>query len=97
MRGVKDARDVLGLVLCLYGLAAIVGHCTGCTPAQQLNVEHAAAVAQYDAALVECKREGKAAKSLEVYIACENRVSRAYCQSSKALQQEWPKCKELLP
>lgn len=74
----------------------------GCTPQEHLTVEnaaavaqYAAAVAQYDTALVECKRAAKG--SYDAYVACEDAVTRHYCRESRALQKEWPRCKELTP
>ncbi len=33
---------------------------------------------------------------MEVYDACEATVTRYFCRSSKALQAEWARCKEVL-
>ena len=72
-------------------LVALVG-CL--SPQEKLTVENAAAVAQYDAALVECKRDAKG--SFEAYVACEDAVTRHFCRESRALQKEWGRCKEVL-
>jgi len=73
-------------------LVALVG-CL--SPQEKLTVENAAAVAQYDAALVECKRDAKG--SFEAYVACEDAVSRRFCRESLSLRKEWGRCKEVLP
>lgn len=93
----KDFRSVVGMVLFLFAVGFVVNLSCGCSPAETLTVENAAAVAQFDAALVECKRKAKAAKDFDVYDECEQALAKHYCSESPALRKHWPICKEVLP
>ncbi len=92
----NSAREVAAFVFCLFAAGFCLARCTACTPAERLNVENAAAVAQYDAALVDCKAKAREARSMEVYDACEFVVSLKFCRASEALRKEWPRCKEVM-
>lgn len=65
-----------------------------CAPTAGLSIENAAAVAQYDDALVECKKEARAAKSMLVFDTCEYAVRAKFCRESTALRKEWRRCDE---
>jgi hypothetical protein len=64
-------------------ILTVLYHCTGCLPgAVADNVENAAAVAQYKALLIDCREQGKAAKSYAVYERCADEVDRMLCRQS---------------
>ena len=73
--------SLAGLVLFLFALAMVVGT-SGCTPIVQQSVENAAAVAQYEALLDDCRKQGKAAKDYQVYANCADAVDRRLCAES---------------
>lgn len=85
------------MILALWALGFIVTHGCGCAPTEKipLTPENAAAVAQYDSALVECKKQAKAAKSFDTYVACEDALTRHYCRESSELRKTWPRCSEV--
>lgn len=90
-----QARELAAFVLTFVGCMVALHFCGGCKPAAEpLNVENAAAVAQYDQALVACKERAKAVHSFALYLECEAAVTKHFCESSEALRQEWPRCKE---
>ena len=104
MNGRPIERALSGVcVLIFLGAVMFLGmQCAGCTPAEQqavvLNAENAAAVAQYDAALVECQQAARTAPRLarfEAYVSCEMRVSQRLCRESEDLRREWKRCAEL--
>lgn len=59
-------------------LAAIVA-CGCSTSPPALNVENAAAIAQYEAMLIDCRNLGKQRNSYDVYEACADRVDADLC------------------
>ncbi len=89
------AQLVVEAVLFLVAVVGLVYLVSGCDPADQARVENAAAVAQYDLALVECKEKARAAKDFAVYEACERAVTRKLCEDSEPLRREWKACAEV--
>lgn len=90
-------REAAAFGLCLFALLCILTQCTGCeppTPKDVLSVENASAVAQYDLALVECKKAAN--HDFDAYVACEDALTLHYCRESASLRKAWPKCKEVL-
>ncbi len=79
----KDVINVVGMVLALYAVAAIVSiTAQGCKPPPSQvvqNVENAAALAQYEALLDDCRRQGKATNSFAVYKSCADAVDDHLC------------------
>lgn len=73
---------ILGLALFLFAVGCVVGHVAGCKPEYREPVENAAAVAQYEALLDDCRKQGKAAKSYQVYEQCADAVDRHLCRES---------------
>lgn len=74
------------MVLFLYAVGFVAGHATGCKPpppAFVQNVENAAAVAQYEALLDDCRRQGRAANSYRVYETCANAIDDHLCAQYK--------------
>lgn len=71
------------LAFALGGAAIVIAlaQCTGC---QQVvpNLENAAAVAQYKVLLADCRRKGKEADSLAVYVKCADEVDAMLCRES---------------
>jgi len=92
----RDIRTLVGTLLALFALTMLVSRCAP-SPAEKLTVENAAAVAQFDAALVDCKRKAKAAKDFDVYDECERALAKHFCSESQALRKHWPICSEVLP
>jgi hypothetical protein len=96
-------RNAIGPTLFLVGIAFLVARFfLGCTPAEgnamAMGVEQAAAVAQYDRALVECQqaaRQKPKDQRFEAYADCEQAVSKHFCSESKELRAEWARCTEL--
>jgi hypothetical protein len=105
MSGYRIREALRGLAVLLFLAAFILlalRILAGCTPAEQqqaaMSAENAAAVAQYDAALVECQQAARQAPKLarfEAYVSCEMRVSQRLCRESPELQREWKRCAEL--
>lgn len=62
-------------------LAVLLVGCASVPPV--VNVENAAAVAQYTALLEDCRERGKVAGSYAVYEACANAVDRELCARHK--------------
>lgn len=98
----RPVRDVIGVVFFLLFLALLVVGVARCTPAQGnamgIGVEQAAAVAQYDQALVGCQQTARQKPKelrFEAYTDCEQAVSSHFCSESRELRQEWPRCAEL--
>lgn len=88
------------LFLCALGY--LVFRCLGCTPAEanamKLTAENAAAVAQYDQALVECQQTARQKPKelrFEAYTDCEQAVSKHFCGESQELRKGWPRCADL--
>jgi hypothetical protein len=102
-RNIKDALGGLAILLFFAALIFIGLRCVGgCTPAEanamQLSAENAAAVAQYDLALVECQqaaRQRPKEQRFEAYTDCEQAVSKHFCAESQELRREWKRCAEL--
>jgi hypothetical protein len=96
-------RNAIGPVLFLVAIGFLVCRFLwGCTPAEanamKLTAENAAAVAQYDQALVECQQAARQKPKelrFEAYTDCEQAVSKHFCAESEELRREWPRCKEL--
>lgn len=95
-------RNALGPTLFLCALGYLVFRCLGCTPAEgnamAIGVEQAAAVAQYDLALVECQQAARQKPKelrFEAYTDCEQAVSKHFCFESQELRKGWARCKEL--
>lgn len=65
-------------VLVVAGAALFAHGCADPKPTPQ-NVENAAAVAQYEVLLADCRKQGKTAKSYDVYEACASAVDRKLC------------------
>lgn len=88
------------VILFLAAVAYVVTRAlTGCTPAEgnavAMSVENAKAVAQYDQALVDCKKEAKRlpkAERFDAYEDCEDHLSRHFCNESASLRKYWPRC-----
>lgn len=79
----KASVDFGVTILALFALGCIVGHCTGCKPAEvPKNVENGAAVVQYERLLDGCRVQGRAAKSYDVYERCADEVDRRLCLST---------------
>jgi hypothetical protein len=64
----------------LFALGCIVSRCTACTPAMQHNIENAAALAQYEQLLDQCRAKGKDAGSYAVYSTCADEVDAHLCK-----------------
>lgn len=102
-RRIEDAMSGISVLLFLGAVVYIIARLlTGCTPAESnamgIGVEQAAAVAQYDQALVECQqaaRQKPKEQRFEAYADCEQEVSRHFCSESKELRREWARCAEL--
>lgn len=98
-----DIRKAIGPALFLLALTFIVARCfLGCTPKQgnamAIGIEQAAAVAQYDLALVECQqaaRQKPRELRFEAYTDCEQAVSKHFCSESQELRKGWARCAEL--
>lgn len=102
-RNIHDALSGVA-VLAFIGAVAYVAMriLSGCTPAEAnsmaLSFENAAAVAQYDQALVECQqaaRQRPREQRFEAYTDCEQAVSKHFCSESQELRKGWPRCGEL--
>lgn len=66
-------------VLLVVG-SVLASHAAGCSsPPPALNVENAAAVAQYEMLLLDCRNLGKEKNSYDVYEACADRVDADLC------------------
>jgi hypothetical protein len=80
-------------------LAMILTAWCACTPDEAgTRLENAAAVKQYDDALLDCKRRGAdAGNRFDVFADCARAVDRELCRGSEGLRREWPRCKEVLP
>ena len=85
-------KKLIPTVFALFALGCIVGHCVACaaTPHVVENVENAAAVAQYEALLDECRKAGKAAGSYEVYERCADSVDLHLCAERGLRCKEGP-------
>lgn len=97
-----DTIEPLFFLVGLVGVIALVHRCVGCTPAEgnamALSAENAAAVAQYDQALVECQQAARQKPKelrFEAYTDCEQAVSKHFCSESQSLRKEWARCREL--
>lgn len=95
-------RKSIPAALFLCALAYWVFRCIGCTPAEAnamaITAENAAAVAQYDQALVGCQqaaRQKPKEQRFEAYTDCEQAVSKHFCAESQELRKGWPRCAEL--
>jgi hypothetical protein len=77
----RDVRTLVGTVLALFAMWFIVCHECGCRPTPVLapTIENAAAVAQYEALLDDCRRQGRAAGSYAVYETCADAVDSHLC------------------
>lgn len=75
-------RETVAAGLVLAVLWGILAHCTACTPRVVQNIENAEAVAQYEALLDDCRKQGKAAKDFQVYADCADAVDRRLCAES---------------
>ena len=67
-------------------LAALVACDRPVSPA--VNVENASAVAQHDALLADCRKQGKAAKSYDVYETCADEVHSKFCREKGVLCED---------
>ena len=102
-RNIKDALAGLAVLLFFASIIFVGLRClAGCTPAEQqavaLTAENAAAVAQYDQALVGCQqaaRQRPKEQRFEAYVDCEQAVSKHFCGESQELRKGWPRCAEL--
>ncbi len=77
-----DFINIVAMVCFLFGLSLVVGIACGCSrPSPQFvqNVENAAAVAQYEAMLDDCRAQGKATNSFSVYKSCADAVDDHLC------------------
>lgn len=100
---IKESLRGLAVILFLAAVIFVVLRFTaGCTPAEanamKLSAENAAAVAQYDLALVECQqaaRQKPKEQRFEAYTDCEQEVSKHFCAESQELRKGWPRCAEL--
>jgi hypothetical protein len=99
---IKEALRGFAVLAFLGAVIFLALRCQGCTPAEQqavvISVENAAAVKQYDDALVECQQAARQKPKelrFEAYVDCEQSVSKAFCQSSGELRDNWSRCKEL--
>lgn len=83
-------RNVIPTALALFACGMVVGHCTGCMPPPKVveSVENAAAVAQYEALLDDCRKQGRAAGNYLVYETCANAVDDQLCAQHRL------RCKE---
>lgn len=95
-------RNTVGPVLFLCALGYIVYRSLGCIPAQgnamRITAENAAAVAQYDQALVGCQQTARQKPKelrFEAYTDCEQNVSKHFCAESQELRKGWARCAEL--
>lgn len=96
-------REAIGPVLFLVAVGfLVVRFFLGCTPAEanamKLTAENAAAVAQFDLALVECQQAARQKPKdlrFEAYTDCEQAVSKHFCSESQELRKEWERCSEL--
>lgn len=70
-------KKLIPLIVSLYALGAVVGACKD--PTTPKNIENAAAVAQYEALLTDCRAQGKSAGSYDVYEACAKAVDQKLC------------------
>lgn len=77
-----DKKDPPSGVVAVAGVLSIIAAMASCRPEQREAVENAAAVAQYEALLDDCKERGKTAGSYAVYEACANAVDRQLCAES---------------
>lgn len=100
----SSIRETIAFAIALGAVAAVVLHCTGCTPSERQTAEQAAVKAAqaavnvgYDVELVECKRRGKESGSFAVFDACERAASRRLCVEHPELREPWGRCKEVLP
>ena len=71
-------------------LAAIAQGCAK-PPDVSKSIENAAALAQYERLLDDCKKKGKASRDYEVYERCADAVDADLCKHNMAL------CKEAAP
>lgn len=100
---IREALRGLGVLLLLAAIAFVGMRCmAGCTPAEgdamKMGIEQAAAVAQYDHALVECQQSARQKPKelrFEAYTDCEQAVSKHFCSESQELRKEWKRCAEL--
>ncbi len=83
---------IVPFALVLFALGCIVEHVAGCSPTAQqalaANVENAAAVAQYEALLDDCRKQGRASASYAVYSTCADAVDAHLCAQHRL------RCKE---
>ena len=100
---VEDAMGAVCVVVLIASLVFIALRLlAGCTPAEAnalaISAENAAAVAQYDQALIECQRAARQRpreQRFEAYTDCEQMVSKHFCSESLELRKGWPRCAEL--
>ena len=98
-RAIREALTPIAVLLFIAAIGFLGTQCiVGCTPPPEQTmkrIDNAAAVAQYDAALVDCKEKAKAAHDFAVFEACEARVSTRLCIDRASLRAEWPRCAAL--
>lgn len=102
-RNIQDALSGVALLVFLAAVAYVAMRILGgCTPSESnamgLSIENSLAIAQYDQALVECKKTAKRRpkpEQFETYQACEDDWSKHLCSESAGLRRHWPRCSEL--
>lgn len=99
---IKEALSPIIFLVAVVGFLALALGLTDCTPAEEQsilrNANIAAAVKQYDDALVECQQAARQKPKelrFEAYADCEQEVSKRFCAESPELQDTWSRCKEL--
>jgi outer membrane murein-binding lipoprotein Lpp len=92
-----NPRKLSGLgILVLVGAVLLVARLlAGCLPPEDVaqKAEHVVVIGSYERRLDRCREEAKAARSIQVYDACEREATRDLCASrpelrSKAFCQE---------
>lgn len=102
MIGLSIKRAIAPVLFLTAAGFLVVRYLLGCMPAEQnavvLSAENAAAVAQYDKALLECKKAARKlpkAERFDAYETCERDLSKQLCADSQDLRREWKRCTDV--